>query len=326
MDIAVDSALVILGFAFLIFFADILIKGGIGLATYLRLDIFFVSMTVIAFGTSLPELFISLNSNLRSETEFVVSNIVGSNISNILLVIGFGALLKSIRFPLRTIFKDIPFSIGITIALGIFVNLHVQTKDDTAIYIIDRFEAMLFMMLFIFFIRKLWHFSKEETVKKVRSQNISLTKSIMFILFGSLGLYFGGELVISGCVDLGNHFDINHSFIGLTIIALGTSLPELITSVYAIFKQEEDIAIGNVLGSNVFNILWVLGLTSLVYPIKYEQNINHDIFILIFVNSILCILLYISRKHALNRYNGFLFVCSYFFYAYFAYVRIHQNL
>lgn len=323
MGIFINVILIVIGFAILIFSADFLIKGGVNLALHLKISTIFVSMTVIAFGTSLPELFISLGSNLKEQSEFVVSNIVGSNISNILLVVGFGAVIKSLKFPSSTIFKEIPFSIIITILLAVFVNLHVGDNGSTIIYIIDRIEAVLFVVLFVLFVRDLWSNSKKDLKEEVRKQTIGINKCLMYIIGGSIGLYIGGELVIINCVKMGDYFGINHSFIGLTVIALGTSMPELITSIYAIFKQEEDLAIGNVIGSNIFNILWVLGLTGLIYPIEYQQSLNHDIVILILINIVLCAILYVSKRHVLNRYNGIIFICCYFCYAYFAYLRVH---
>ncbi len=326
-----EILLLIMAFALLIYSAELLLKGATQIALRLKVSVLLIGMTIVAFGTSLPELLISLQSNMRGEGDFIVSNIIGSNMSNILLVLGFSVVFKKIRIKQSTLFHDIPFSIFITILLGIMINIHLVQTNYLFPYVLDRIEGVLLIILFLYFTQKLWYTLQKNSSKNIvktpndttQKPTLSLLKCTILVILGFLGLFFGGQLVINNCIIIVELYGLSKGFVGLSIIALGTSLPELLTSIYAAINKNEDIAVGNVIGSNIFNILWVLGITATVHPVKYYDDLNLDIIILIVVNIIIFLLIYLFKK-SLNRFIGIFLILSYIVYIYFNYLRFHD--
>lgn len=293
--------LLIIGFLLLIKGADLLVGGSSSLAKGFGVPDLIIGLTIVAFGTSAPELVVNLVSAFNGNTDIAVGNILGSNIVNTLLILGVASLIYPITVHRNTIFKEIPFSLLAVVILGFLVL-------DSKINIVDGFVLILFFVLFLIYI--IFEAKKgNESSESFDIKNIGT--SIFFIFLGILGLVFGGKFVVDSAVSLAQLFNLSEAVIGLTIVAIGTSLPELVTSVVAAIRGNSDIAIGNVVGSNIFNILWILGITSVVSTIPFSDQSLIDLMVVIVATTILFVFMFLGKKHTLDRWQGAFFVASY---------------
>ena len=305
---------IIIGFALLIKGADFLVDGASNVAKKFHIPEIIIGLTIVSMGTSMPELFVSATSALNGSADMAIGNIVGSNICNLLLILGLSAFIKPVIFQRETRLIEIPICLIVTIIFIIFCN-----TDGT----ISKVEGIILIVLFLLFIIYTIIMSKkgnkfdgteESNELKVQDKPISITKNILFIIIGIIGLKIGGDLTVDNATNIARMFNISEKIIGLTILAVGTSLPELVTSVTAAIKGNSDIAIGNIVGSNIFNILFIIGVSAIITPLAYNFTYNIQMVILIAATIILALFPAIPPKNEMSRMNGLIYFILYLVY------------
>ena len=293
------------------------------MAKILKVPTIIIGLTVVAFGTSMPELSVSVTAALRGSNDLAVSNVLGSNIFNLLVVLGCCALVKPVAAKWSLLKKEFPFSILITIILLLVDSDFSIMKilDVNQGFVLGRWAGLLFLILFVLYIyatvkSALRSRAEAKDMEEEEYKTMSPLKSGVYIVIGLIGIVWGGNLVVDSASNIALTFGWSQTFIGLTIVALGTSLPELVTSVVAARKGENDLAVGNVVGSNIFNILLILGVSSFITPITLDVTAVYDTIILIIAS----IVVYVSAisKREIQRKEGILFLVCYF--AFFLYV------
>lgn len=302
--------LFIIGFVFLIKGADYLIDGASSIAKRFNISDLVIGLTIVALGTSAPELIVNIVASLQGSPQIAIGNVIGSNIANICLVLGIASLIFPLSVKQSTVSKEIPFSLLSAILLGLVANDVIF--DQTGFSVISRIDGIVFISFFIIFIYYTFSIPKipkEELEKKLVQYSIS--KSLVLIILGCIGLAVGGKWIVDGAVHIARSFGLSESLIALTVIAVGTTLPEITTSVMAALKKNADIAVGNVIGSNIFNIFFVLGISSIIRPIPYSTMNNTDIVVTISVHLILLIFMFTGRKRVINRWKGITFLAVY---------------
>ena len=303
--------LIIIGFIFLIASADLLVDGSSGIAKKFHIPEIIIGLTIVSIGTSMPELFVSITSALEGHSDMSLGNIIGSNLSNLLLILGLSAIIKHVVFQKETRLYEIPTCLLFTITFMIFCN----TNDG-----ISRIEGIVLLLLFCVFLGYTIFMGIKESKTNLEKddakeeKNNSIVKNIILVILGVIGLKVGGDLTVDNAVNVANYFNISEKIISLTILAVGTSLPELVTSVTAAIKGNSDIAIGNIIGSNIFNILLILGVASIIKPITYNVTYNFDISILIVATVILALFPFIPPKDKMSRANGIIYFLMYIAY------------
>ena len=297
-----DYILLIIGFVLLIKGADFFVDGSSSVAKILKVPTIIIGLTVVAFGTSMPELSVSVTAALRGSNDLAVSNVLGSNIFNLLVVLGCCALVKPVAAKWSLLKKEFPFSILITIILLLVDSDFSIMKilDGNQGFVLGRWAGLLFLILFVLYIyatvkSALRSRAEAKDMEEEEYKTMSPLKSGIYIVIGLIGIVWGGNLVVDSASNIALTFGWSQTFIGLTIVALGTSLPELVTSVVAARKGENDLAVGNVVGSNIFNILLILGVSSFITPITLDVTAVYDTIILI-IASIVVYVSAISKR------------------------------
>ncbi|MEZ5572570.1 MAG: calcium/sodium antiporter [Halioglobus sp.] len=308
-----EVAQLVAGLVLLIVAADLLVKGASSVAFRFGVSPLMVGLTVVSFGTSMPEMLVSMTAGLHGSADLAVANVLGSNIFNVLVVLGVAAMICPLRVGSSTVVSEIPFSLSAAILLGFLANAALFTsKPELSISRIDGGILLLFFvlfMLYIFSISRVGH-ADDTPVSPVRT----LSRSLVFIVIGIAGLFLGGEWAVQGAVALARGWGVDDALIGLTIIAVGTSLPELMASAVAAYRKEVDIAVGNVVGSNIFNILWILGLTSSIHELPFAAISNIDIIMVIACTMLILLAVVTSRSATISRLWGGIFVAVYIVY------------
>lgn len=306
--------LIIIGFALLVKGADFLVDGSSSIAKKFHIPEIIIGLTIVSIGTSMPELFVSLTSALEGHSDMSMGNVIGSNIANLLLILGLSTVIRPIKFQKETRLIEMPMCLILTIIFMILCN----TGEG-----ISKIEAIILLILFIIFIvytiimgKKGEQFDKEDTIIELRTEDnkISVLKSIIFIILGIIGLKVGGDLTVDNALIVARYFNISEKIISLTILAVGTSLPELVTSVTAAIKGNSDIAIGNIIGSNIFNMLLIIGVSAFINPILYNTSYNLEMVILILGILLLSLFPIIPPKNQMNRLNGLIYLIMYVVY------------
>lgn len=304
--------LIILGFILLIKGADFLVEGASNIAKKFHIPEIIIGLTIVSIGTSMPELFVSITSAIDGYPDMAVGNIVGSNIANLLLILGLSSIIKAVKFKRETRLIEIPMCLGISVLFVILCNLgHNVTRVDAGILIA---LFVLFIGYTIVMAKKGEEFDKEDDDEKVvdkKKSSKSTIKDIVFIILGVVLLKLGGDLTVNNAVEVAKHFGLSEKLISVTILAIGTSLPELVTSVSAAIKGKSDIAIGNILGSNIFNMLLIIGVSAMIKPIVYNTSYNLDMIFLIGGTLILSLFPIIPPKNKMSRGNGVVYVLMY---------------
>lgn len=315
----VEILLLIIGFVILIYSAERLVEGASSLAVKLGVSAFVIGLTVVAFGTSMPEMFVNLLAAMRGNTELAIGNIVGSNTINIFLVVGIAAIVRPINVQSLTIKLEIPFSFLAAVILFILAN--DVLIDGKEVSILSRTEGMVlltFLALFLYYTYFSTKSGKYAPISSVKERKWVIAS--LMIIFGIGGLYLGGRLIVDSASTIARSLGVPDSIIGLTVVALGTSLPELVTSAVAAYKGNADIAIGNVLGSNIFNIFMVLGVSSLISPLPLYPHANIDIMVTCLASLLLFTFALIGPGQKIDRREGIILVSIYLVYlAYLAY-------
>jgi len=301
--------LFIVGFVILITGANFLVNGASSIAKRLKVSSLLIGLTVVSFGTSAPELIINLFASSTGNSELAIGNILGSNISNILLILGITSIICPIAIKSRVIRREIPLSLLAALLLGVLANDAIFSQNPS---VISRNDSIILLSFFTLFFFYTLFISKVKNEKKTKQ--VSGFKSILFIALGLIGLGFGGKWIVEGAVQIADVLGLSQSFIGLTILALGTSLPELATSAVAACKKNAGIAIGNIIGSNIFNILWIIGLSSLVKPLPFLPQSNIDLGMVILSSLALLAFMFTGQKKLLERRQGLLFILIYILY------------
>lgn len=296
-----EILLIIVGFVLLIKGADYLVEGASNIAKKFHIPEIIIGLTIVSIGTSMPELFVSLTSALEGYSDMAIGNVIGSNVCNLLLILGLSSVIRTIKFQENTKKYEIPMCFIVSIIFMILCNI----GDG-----ISRIDALLLLVLFIGFISYTivmgLKSQKEETKEeKKESVKINIVKNIIYVIGGIVALKFGGDFVVDNAVSIANRFNLSEKLISLTILAVGTSLPELVTSVTAAFKGNSDIAIGNIIGSNIFNMLLIIGASALIKPIIYNTSYNLDMVILLLGTSLLMLFPALSKnKNEMHKKNG----------------------
>ncbi|UII31615.1 calcium/sodium antiporter [Fulvivirga ulvae] len=320
MALLLHSALIIIGFVLLIKGAGALVGGASSLAKKFNISELAIGLTIVALGTSAPELVVNIISGTEGHSDVVFGNIIGSNIFNLFLILGVSGTIYPLVVQRNTVLKELPFSLFITLLLFYLINDTMFDKgpSDQLNFIDSVILTVLFglFLAYVFFSMKSSPEGDESNIKIYGGLSTTLR-----ILGGLAGLIFGGKLVVDNAVDVARVFDVSEKLIGLTIIAAGTSLPELATSAVAAYKKQADIAIGNVIGSNIFNILFVLGITGLITPLKYDPALNIDIYILLGGAVLLLLFMFTINKKKLDRWEALLYLLTFIGYMVFLFMR-----
>lgn len=309
---AIQILLIIIGFIFLIKGADILVEGSSAIAKKLHISEIIIGLTIVSIGTSMPELFVSITSAKEGYSDMSIGNVIGSNICNLLFILGLSALIRPVKFQKQTKWIENPMSIILTIIFLIICN----TNQD-----VSRIEGVTLIILFILFLIYTVIMGirgqKYETIIELSTEEIkkiSILKNIMLVILGIVMLKIGGDLVVNNSEKIAIMLNVSEKIIGLTIVAIGTSLPELVTSITAAIKGDSDIAIGNIVGSNIFNMLLIIGVAATIKPITYNITYNSQMIILFIGMILMLIFPFIKPKDKMSRGNGLIFVLLYIFY------------
>lgn len=307
MEVLIPFLLLALGFVLLIYGANWLVDGATSIGIRAKMSPLIIGLTIVAFGTSLPELMVNIFSCAKGSSELAIGNIVGSNTMNILFILGMSALICPINVNRISIRRDIPAGFVATAMLYFMANDTIWGSQHTVNWVDG---IVLLLMGFAYLLLTL--LKNDDTDRSEDPQApLSWGKTILFIVIGVVGLYLGGEFVSRNAQILARNWGMSENTIGLTVVAMATSLPELITSIVAARKGNSDIAIGNVVGSNILNIFIVLGISSLILPLKFDFTMNMQLFILFAANALMLLFVFTGKGHKISRAEGALLVLGY---------------
>lgn len=313
---AVNILLIALGFALLVKGADFLVDGASGVAKRFHIPEIIIGLTIVSIGTSMPELFVSITSAIDGYSDMAIGNVIGSNLCNLLLILGISAAINPIIFKKETKLIEIPICIGTSIVFLILANIGNSISRIDAIILIALFIA--FICYTIMMAKKGEDFDEISEEEKQRSaeegKKRKIIVNIIYIIVGIIALKIGGDLVVEHSEKIAKMFNVSDKIIGLTIVAIGTSLPELVTSVTAALKKNSDIAIGNIIGSNIFNMLLIIGAAAAISPMNYNTSYNLQMGILIIATIVLGIFPYTDRKDEMTISNGITYLMLYALY------------
>jgi cation:H+ antiporter len=303
-----------IGFILLIKGADWLVSGASSLAYRFGVSALVVGLTIVAFGTSAPELIVSLLASMNGSTDIAIGNIVGSNIANILLILGISAVIYPLAVQKSTVWKEIPFALlGV---LVLFIIANDQIIDGASASMISRIDSLVLIAFFAIFLYYIFGTAFQGSEQKSEEQNADFVpwRVTLQIIGGLIGLVVGGKWIVDGAITFASSLGVSESLIGLTIVAIGTSLPELATSAVAAYKKNVDIAVGNIVGSNIFNIFWILGISAFVTPLPFTASSNIDVLVAIGATLLLFFALFVGRKHTIEKWQGIVFILLYIAY------------
>ena len=312
----------IIGFVFLVKGADLFVEGSSSIAKKLKVPSIVIGLTIVAIGTSLPEAAVSITASVTNNNALAISNVLGSNIFNLMVVIGVCAILTPVAVQKDVVRRDLPFSVIcalLLLVLGYMGSMSLGHVDGIILLLL--YIAFLgFMIYTAMKARKAGNENSSEVVAEAEEIKImSVPKSILFIVIGAVGIMIGGDVVVDSAVNIATSFGMSQTLVGLTIVALGTSLPELVTSVVASKKREVDMALGNAIGSNVANILMILGIASSISPIPFHMEDLIDICVLVAFS--LLIWLFAWTKKRIDKGEGLVMVVLYVIYVVYAAMR-----
>ncbi|MBT2710709.1 calcium/sodium antiporter [Pseudomonas sp. ISL-84] len=317
----VSYILLVIGFALLIAGANFFVEGASKIAGFLKISPLLIGLTIVAFGTSSPEATVSILAALNGNADVALGNVIGSNIFNITLVVGITAMINPLQVESETIRKEIPFTLLASTALIIFISDRVleSVSED----IVTRGDGLILLLIFAVFMYYLFEVARKSRSstqgEEVKTSGSIWTKQILITLAGLAAIIFGGDLVVRSSTEIAVSLGMSETLVGLTIVAVGTSLPELVTSITAALKKQSEIALGNIVGSNIFNILFVLGAAATITPLGVDPKIIVDITIMILLTVVL---LAFSRTHyAVGKYEGSFLAAAYIIYLIYIIVR-----
>jgi cation:H+ antiporter len=312
--------LLLVGFGILIKGADFLVNGASSAAKKYGISNLAIGLTVVAFGTSMPELIVSLVSALDGKNDASFGNVIGSNNFNLLFILGIAGLIYPLVVHRNTIKFEVPLSFLAAGVLFVLVNDALVWGNTTfeAPYggILGRLDSIILLIFFAGFLYYIYRTMKNasEAEEGDPIKIFSTPAAVAMVIGGLLMLIFGGQIVVDNALKIAHHYGLSEKLIGLTILAAGTSLPELATSCVAAYRKNTDIAIGNVVGSNIFNIFFILGITGVIHPIQYNTSMNFDIYVLLASTVLLVIFMFTLRSRKLDRWEAFLMLVAYIAY------------
>lgn len=306
--------LLLVGFVLLIKSADWLVDGASALAKKHNVSDLAIGLTIVAFGTSAPELVVNIFAALQSHDDIVFGNIIGSNNFNLFMILGIAGLITPLAVQHSTVWKEIPFSLIAVIVLFLLTTVLFGEGNVT----LSRFEGILLLLLFAGFLFYVFKQLKSDPDDlKIEHKQMTSTKIWVLIIIGLAGLVGGGRLVVTNAVEMATALGVSQKIIGLTIVAMGTSLPELATSVVAAMKKNNDIAVGNIIGSNIFNIFLILGLSAVLNPVEYNRGFDTDMILLAAGTVLLFLTMFTGKKKKLDRWEAALLLTIYVAYTVF---------
>ena len=305
--------LFVIGLGLVILGARLLVEGASSLAKKWRVSELVIGLTIVAFGTSTPELVVNLYASFQGSADLAIGNVVGSNIFNILVILGISSLIYPLTVQTFTVLREIPFSLLGAIVLLIMANDFLL--DGNAQDLISRADALVLLGFFSIFVYYSFIIARAVSVTpEVTIMERSTLRSILMVAGGLTGLTLGGKWMVDSAVQMARVMGMSESVIGLTILAIGTSIPELATSVTAALRKKSDIAVGNVVGSNIFNIFFILGISGTARPLFVSTGTNRDLLVLLLSTSMLFFLVYFHKRKQLQHWHGIIFILMYVFY------------
>lgn len=321
----VNVVLVIVAFAVLIKGADFFVAGASSMARKMGITPFVVGLTVVAIGTSAPEFFVNVIAALGGSTDLAIGNVIGSNVANILLGLGVAATVATIAIKKQTVWKEIPFALLSALVIA-FVTLDTVFSSASE-NVISRGDGLVLLSFFVIFMVYTFGLSKvKESDEESNSIEVYSWPKSLLLTFGGIGaLLIGGELVVTNAVAIALALGWSENLIGLTIVAMGTSLPEIVTSVIAVRKKQADLVVGGIIGSTIFNAFFILGSTALVKDViiapQKNLDITFDTLFLLVISTAFFIFMFVGKKHSLERWQGVLFITAYLLYMLYAIMR-----
>lgn len=313
MDYILNLILLISGFFFLVKGADLFVDGSSSVAKLFKIPSVIIGLTIVSIGTSLPEAAVSITSSLQGSYDLSIANVVGSNMFNTLMVIGFSAIICPFIVDNTIMKRDFPICIGATILLAFMLFRNTLSRIEAGILFILFISYLIFLIVSAL---------KNRTASDEDVKSLSPSKSVLYILLGAAGIIAGGQFTVNGAKFFAAAFGMSELLIGLTVVAVGTSLPELVTSIIAAKKGESEIALGNVIGSNIFNILFILGMSGIVHPLSCDSGAFTDTVLLIGI----CIVMYIvcTSEKRVTRSEGYVCVILYVLYVIYTILRAYN--
>lgn len=311
-----EYILLALGIVLLIKGADFLVEGASSLAKRFGMSTLIIGLTIVAFGTSMPELVVSILAVLSGTADTAFGNVIGSNLANTLLILGVAASIYPLAIQRSTIWKEIPFAfLAVLVLLVVSNDLLIDNIAISSLTRVDGLILLCFFAIFIYYVIELARTQRSQIEsKRLKIQRHTLKGSAVYIFTGIAGLYLGGRWVVDSAVSIASSLGISDFLIAATVIALGTSLPELVTAIRAAQRKDTDMAVGGIVGSNIFNIFWILGATAVIGPISIPAAINFDILYLLIATLLFFVFMFIGERHKLTRGQGLLFLSLYVLY------------
>ena len=313
----VNILLLLVGLGLVVLGADWLVNGASSIARRAGISEFVIGLTIVGFGTSCPELVVSLSGAIEGNSDISVGNVVGSNIFNVLFILGLTAMVLPVGMTDKNRRIDIPITLGVTILLVI-----LGITGSMSGPVISRWEGVLMLLVFSAYLFHCFKSDSKDEFSETQQATLSITKSIALTLTGLAGLIFGGDLFVDSATALARQIGVSDKFIAVTILACGTSLPELATSLVAATKGKEQLALGNIVGSNVFNAMLILGLSSVITPLSFASMTIVDIITLVLSAVLLLIWAYTGRKNRIDRREGAAMLLCYVAYNVFLFSRL----
>ena len=322
METIINLVLIIVGFVMLIKGADFLVVGASSMAKRFNVSDIAIGLTVVAMGTSAPELVVNIISGSSGYTEVVFGNIIGSNIFNMFLILGIAAVIYPLSVEPNTLWKEVPYSLFATVIFFLLVNDALFFgAESSSLGMID--SAILIVLFIVFLIQVFLNMKRTGETDTEEIEIMSSPKTIALIFGGIVGLSIGGKLIVDSAVEIAHTFGVSEKLIGLTILAAGTSLPELATTAVAASKKQSDLAIGNIVGSNIFNILLVLGMTGLVSaPLSFPTVLNTDLYLVMAGTFMLFLFMFTFDKYKLDRAEGVIYLIGFAGYMFYLFQRL----
>jgi len=316
-----EYVLLLIGFLILVKGADFFVEGSSEIATFLRIPPLLIGLTIVAFGTSAPEAAVSISAALKGTGDIAVGNVVGSNLFNILFILGITAIIQPLVVERQTIKKEIPFALLGSIVLLVLIADRILANANSVLSRGDGLILLTYFSVFMYYILEVAKNSREQfELDDIDPSPTHIGKYVLYTIGGLVAIVFGGDMVVKNAIVIAIALGMSETLVGLTIVAVGTSLPELITSVTAALKNKSEIAVGNIVGSNIFNIFFILGISSVIHPIVVDSNILIDTVIMILSTVILLIF---SQTHSkITRAEGGVFMLMYA--GYMAYILIRN--
>ena len=317
----IDFLWIVAGLVMILVGSDWLVDGASGIARKYGISEFIIGMTIVGIGTSMPELVASVISALGGHGDMAVGNVTGSNICNVLLILGVTSLISPIRYTRSNVRKDIPFAIGVSLFLLLVLYNGFGVVGKMGVPGISRIDALFLLLIFAVFMMDSFKSAKQGDDDEEEAKPMPMAKAILFIALGLVGLIFGGQLFVDHTVCIAERFHVSEAFISITLMALGTSLPELATCVVAAMKGKNQLALGNVIGSNIFNISLIIGTSAAISPFEITSISTVDMVMVIVAIALLWMAAFTFKKNKLDRVEGGILLLVYV--AYIAYLTVN---